>query len=60
MQITNNISGMKKRKLFWKIFGIVTAALIITVVACGVGYVSHVRHSDSYVKFDKSRLNEDR
>ena len=49
---------MKKRRKFWKIFGIVCAALIITAVASGVGYVSHIKHSDSYVHFDKGRLNE--
>ena len=49
---------MKKKKRFWKIFGIVTAVMIITVVASGVGYVAHIKHSESYVQFDKSRLNE--
>lgn len=49
---------MKKKKRFWKIFGIITAVLIITVVACGVGYVAHVKHDDQYVYFDKGRLNE--
>ena len=58
MQITNNISDMKKKKRFWKIFGIITAVMIISVVAGGVGYVAHIKHSENYVQFDKGRLNE--
>ena len=49
---------MKRKKRFWKIFGIVAAVLIITVVTCGVGYVAQIKHSENYVNFDKSRLNE--
>ena len=49
---------MKKKKRFWKIFGIISSAMIIAVIACGVGFVAHVRHGENYVKFDKSRLNE--
>ena len=47
---------MKKR--FWKIFGIVTAALIVTVILSGVIFVESIKNSDSYVKFDTGRLNE--
>ncbi|MCH5159286.1 MAG: transglycosylase domain-containing protein [Clostridiales bacterium] len=49
---------MKKKRRFLKVLGIVTAVLIITGVAGGVGYVSHVKHSENYVQFDKGRLNE--
>ena len=31
---------------------------MITVVATGMGYVAHVKSSDNYVHFDKTRLNE--
>lgn len=47
---------MKKR--FWKIFGIVSALLIVTVILSGVIFVGNIRHSESYVKFDTGRLNE--
>ena len=47
---------MKKR--FWKIFGIVTAVLIVTVILSGVIYVGNIRKSDNYVCFDRGRLNE--
>lgn len=56
MQITNNNSDMKKR--FWKILGIVSACLLIVAILCSIVYVTILKHSDSYVKFDKSRLNE--
>ena len=46
------------KKKFWKIFGIVTAVLIITVVLSGVIFVQKLRNSESYVHFDKGRLNE--
>ena len=49
---------MKRKRRFWKIFGIVTAVLMITVVAGGAGYVSHIKRSDNYVQFDKGKLNE--
>ena len=46
------------KKKFWKIFGIVIATLVITVVLSGVIFVGNIRHSDSYVNFDTGRLNE--
>ena len=49
---------MKRKNRVGKIIGIVTAVLIITVVACGIGYVAHVKNSENYVEFDKARLNE--
>lgn len=49
---------MKKKNRFWKVLGIVTAALVIAVVLGGIGYVSQIKHSESYVHFDKGRLNE--
>lgn len=56
MQITNNISDMKKK--FWKIFALVTASLIVCAVIGGVTYVVQLKNSPSYVSFDKGRLNE--
>lgn len=56
MQITNNIRDMKKK--FWKIFGIVTAVLIVTVILGSVIYVNQLKTGDNYVQFDKGRLNE--
>ena len=47
---------MKKR--FWKIFGIVSATVIVAVILSGVLFVGNIRHSDSYVNFDTGRLNE--
>ena len=47
---------MKKR--FWKIFGIVSAVVIVAVILSGVIYVGNIRYSDSYVTFDTGRLNE--
>ena len=49
---------MKKKRRFWKIFGIVTAVLMITAIAGSIGYVSHIKNSENYVQFDKGRLNE--
>ena len=46
------------KKKFWKIFSVVTAALIVTAVLSGVVYVAQIKNSDSYVRFDKGRLNE--
>lgn len=46
------------KKKFWKIFGIVTAALVITVILSGAIYVNQLINSDNYVQFDKGRLNE--
>jgi len=56
MQITNNNNDMKKR--FWKIFGITTSILIISIVLFGVLAFVGFKKSDKYVKFDKNRLNE--
>ena len=47
---------MKKR--FWKIFGIVSAVLIVTVILSGVIFVGNIRQSDTYVSFDTGKLNE--
>ena len=47
---------MKKR--FWKIFGIVSAAVMLGVMLSGVILVGNIRHSDNYVSFDTDRLNE--
>ena len=49
---------MRKKKRFWKIFGILTAAFMITAILGSIGYVSHLKNSENYVQFDKSRLNE--
>ena len=46
------------KKKFWKIFGIITAAIVITVALSGVIYVHQLRKSDNYVHFDKGRLNK--
>ena len=47
---------MKKR--FWKIFGVLSATLIVAVILSGTLYVGNIRRSDSYVNFDTGRLNE--
>ncbi len=47
---------MKKR--FWKIFGIVTACLIVAAVLGTVIYVENFTHSEEFVRFDKNKLNE--
>ena len=46
------------KKKFWKIFGIVAAALIVTSVVFGVIFVENFKRSDGYVAFDKDKLNE--
>lgn len=47
---------MKKR--FWKIFAIICAIAVVTTILGGVIYVSNIVNSDSYINFDKSKLNE--
>lgn len=46
------------KKHFWKIFGIVSAAVIVCVVLSGVIWVEQFKHSESFVSFDKDKLNE--
>ena len=46
------------KKHFWKIFGIVSAAVIVCVVLGGVIWVEQFKHSESFVSFDKDKLNE--
>lgn len=56
VQITNNITDMKKKVL--KITGITIAVLAICTVLCAVVFVGSVVRGESYVKFDKTKLNE--
>lgn len=47
---------MKKR--FWKIFAIVSASVVLIAILGGVFYVSGIKNSAEYVKFDVDKLNE--
>lgn len=46
------------RKKFWKIFGIICVVMVVAVVLTAVIYVTQLKRSESYVAFDKSKLNE--
>ncbi len=46
-----------KRK-HWKIFGIVSAIIIVFSVLSGVIYLDSFRHGSDFVNFDKNKLNE--
>ena len=47
---------MKKR--IWKIFAVTIAVVVVCLVLSGVIYISRLKKSDTYVQFDKGRLNE--